>query len=506
MATIASSNFTTLAYTAETTYGTCPSAQTFRYTRFTGESFQFTKESISSNNINPSRQITDLIQTGFSVNGGINIEVSAKSFDEFIEAAMWQEWGQATDVDITATFAATGNTITKTAGATDPFAQIIAKQFVRVSGASESGNNGIFQVTSATDDVLTIDSNYTLTNESGASITVVGCVIKNPESGLTSVRKSFFFEKAMEDLSPIYYMDYSGCMVNSMTISAQSSSILTGSFDFMGKTSTIYNNVRYIPTAGTAVFASSGKTITLNSGNFVTAGVIVGDKLVVAGSVNNNGTFTVTDVSAGVATVSESVTDETVADATDVTFTANHSKSTGSSFVKDSAVGDNIMNSVSHVGTIRMGTSGAGGVNINVTSGEGVYFQSLDFTVANNLRGVQAIGQMGNVTVSPGQLAVTGNMNAYFQDDTMYEKFVDGSEFSLSYEVQDENDEAYVYYFPRATIGGSTMSAGGNDQDLVENMTWQALMDSTLKTSIMINRLYTDYSDVPDGVTVYTGA
>jgi hypothetical protein len=427
MATITSSNFTTLSYGTEETYGELP-AVAFKYINFTGESLQFTKESISSNNINPSRQISDLIQTGFQVSGGINIEVAAKTFDDFIEGAMWKAWGQATDVDITATFAAlaSGNTITATGGATSPFAQLAAGQFIRIAGTGTAANRGIFMITSISGDELTIDSNFPLTAEVGASVTITGCMIKNPKDGLTSVRKSFYFEKAMEDLDPIYFLDYSGCMVNSMTISAQASSILTGSIDFMGKTSLIYNE------------------------------------------------------------------DD------------DSSKSTGA---KTAVVGTNVMNSVSHVGTIRMGTTvDVGGANINVTSGSGVYFQSLDFTINNNLRGVQAIGQMGNVSVSPGQLAVTGNMNAYFQDDTMYQKFVDGTEFSLSYEVIDENGDAYVFYFPRVVVGSSTMSAGGNDQDLIENMTWSALYSSTFETSLMINRLYTDYSDVPDGVTVYTGA
>lgn len=433
MATIASSNFTTLSYGVEgsATYGTLPSVA-FKYINFTGESLQFTKESITSNNINPSRQVSDLIQTGFQVSGGINIEVAAKTFDDFIEGVMWEEWGTATDVDVVATFDNSAKTIT--AGSGTPFANIVDGQFIMIKNTAagsnaDDGNLGIFQVITATSDtVLTIDSNYTLVTESTKDVTITGNLIKNPKDGMSSVRKSFYFEKAMEDLDPIYYIDYSGCMVNSMTVSAQASSILTGSIDFMGKTSLIYKDS-----------SSSG----------------------------------------------------------------DGSKSTGS---KTAVVGNNVMNSVSHVGTIRMGsTIDVGGANVNVTEGSGVYFQSLDFTISNNLRGVQAIGQMGNVSVSPGQLAVTGNMNAYFQDDTMYDKFVDGTEFSLSYEVIDENGDAYVFYFPRVVVGTSTMSAGGNDQDLVENMTWSALYSSTFETSVMINRLYLDYSDVPDGATVYTG-
>jgi len=417
MATIASSNFTTMAYIAESAYGEIPGSGSMRYLPFTGESLQFTKESITSNNINPSRQVSDTIQTGFEVSGGLNIELGPKSFDDLIEAAMWDEWGTATNVEITATVATPANTITASAGT--PFLNIAANQFVKISGMVNSENNGVFQVASRTDTVLTLLSSYTLVAESStAGVDVIGNMISNPADGASSIRKSFFIEKSMEDLSPTQFLSYSGCMVNSMTVSAQASSILTGSFDFMGQTNTIYDTTSLNPTGGKLAYA-----------------------------------------------------------------------------------GENILNSVSHVGDIRMD-----GVNVNVLSGaSGVYFQSIDFTLTNNLRGVQAIGQMGNVTVSPGQLGVTGNMNAFFKDSTMYDKFTSGDEFSLSYEVMDTDGEGYAFYFPRVTVASSTMSAGGNDQDLVENMTWSALMDKTLNTSVQINRFYADYTDAPTNPTIYTG-
>ena len=412
--TIASSNFTTLAWYLESTYGVKPTSGAMRYTPFTGESLQFTKESISSNNINPSRQVSDTIQTGFEVGGGLNIELGPKAFDQFVAGAMWNNWGTETDVDVTVTAADGGaGDDTFTASTGTPFVNIVAGQFFQVSGMTNDANNGIFQAKVATDTVLTVDKdNYTLTAEVGSSAHVNACLIKNPADASSSVKKSYYIEKAMEDLDTPQYISYSGCMVNSMSISAQASSILTGSFDFMGKTSTI------------------GTT-------------------------------------------------------------------TGSVTAKTNAYGGNILNSVSHVGDIRIGLAGASGANINVASGSGVYFQSLDFTLSNNLRGIQAIGQSGNIDVSPGQLTVTGNMNTFFQDDTMYSRFVDGSEFSLSYQVLDTDGEGYVFYFPRVAVSASTMSAGGSDQDLIENMTWSALMDPTTSTSLQINRFYADYDDAP---------
>ncbi len=414
MPIIASSNFTTLAWYLETEYGVKPTSGAMRYTPFTGESLQFTKESITSNNINPSRQVSDTIQTGFEVGGSINIELGPKVFDQFISAAIWNNWGTATDEDLTLQAingAGSDHSFVDSAGAS-ALDNLEVGQFFQISNMIESANNGIFQIKTLTATTITVDKDaYTLVNESAnSSAHINGCLIKNPASASTSIRKSYWIEKAMEDIATPQYISYSGCMVNSMTVSAQASSILTGSFDFMGSLSTI-------------------------------------------------------------------------------------SETSGSVESKTAAYGSNILNAVSHVGSIRMS-----GEDVNITSGDGIYFQGLDFTLSNNLRGVQAIGQAGNVSVSPGQLTVTGNMNTYFQDDTMYQKFVDGSEFSLSYEVLDETGEGYVFYFPRVTVATSTMSASGSDQDLVENMTWSSLMEASSETSIQINRFYSDYTTVPDTV------
>lgn len=498
MATIASSNFTTMSYQEETTYGEVPASGEFRYTPFTGEGLQFTKESITSNNINPSRQVSDVIQTGFDVSGNMDIELSAKTFDEFVEGAMWARWGTETDETVTATWSQSARTLLAASGT--PFANIVIGQFVQVAGAINSANNGVFQVLTVTDTLLTFGTTYTtLVDESStAATTVKACLIRNPQDGMSSTKISYFFEKTMEDLSPLQFLSYSGCMVNSMSVSAQASSILTGSIDFMGKTSSIYDTLTkspdtagYAPADGSTINfvdgGASADTITDSASGFVTAGFQNGDLVTVSGATTaaNNIQYEIVTVAAGTLTL-----------ATDTINTAevgiNGIKFAGVSG-KLASVGVNILNAVSHVGDIRLD-----GVNINVTSGEGVYFQGIDFTLSNNLRGVQAIGQLGNVNVSPGQLSVTGNMNAFFQDDTMYQKFVDGSEFSLSYTILDENDEGYVFYFPRVTVDTSTMSAGGNDQDLIENMTWSALMDASTGTSLQIDRFLIDYTNAPD--------
>lgn len=60
----------------------------------------------------------------------------------------------------------------------------------------------------------------------------------------------------------------------------------------------------------TLTFAASGKTITASSGSFISDGFVVGQTLTSAGTSSNNGTFTITNVTALVITVSETVVNE----------------------------------------------------------------------------------------------------------------------------------------------------------------------------------------------------
>ena len=420
---IGSSNFTSISYVEETSYGECPTAQ-FQEIPMTGESIQYSKSSITSNNISSSRQVSDNVQTSFEVSGGLNIEMAPKVYDDFIEGVMWNDWGTTTsESSLTITADQAGGTFTTSSGT--PFADLAVGQFFRINGTDS--NDGIYQIKTVTDTVITVTDGFTLTDETDTSgVTVTGSMIRNPADGAETVTHSYFIEKCHNDLDPRQYFSFDGMMVDSFSVNAQSAQILTGSFNFMGQDAAIYNDNAYDETDNP----------------------------------NGNGDG---DAASG------SKSDSAVANP--ITF--------------------NGLNAVSHVGDIRINDT-----NVNATgdTSGNIYFQGLDFTVSNNLRGVQAIGKMGNVDVSPGQLSVTGSLNALFADDTMYRRFLSGEEFSLSYAVLDENNEGYVFYFPRVTITQSDMSAGGNDQDLVENMQWSALMDSDTSTSIQIDRLYNSYS------------
>ena len=427
--TIASSNFTILGYGNYT--GTPPTVlpAALQELQMTGESLGYQTQSISSQNINSSRQLSDTITTGYDVSGGIQIEFAPKVYDKFLSAALWAGW-QSTEVKTASTTVVidhddsdedTARTITMTGLFADEptAAKLCPGQFFKLEAAASAGIpdalEGVYQVDeyidadSATvkqvDGATPFAASTTPTTDDKAKVTA--SMIRAPKDGSASemIRQCFLLEKKQSDLATPLYTYYSKCYVNTFSLSAQSAALLTGSIDFMGELSEMQE----------ATKASGG------------------------------GAYT-------------------------------------------AATSFNGFNAVSHVKEVIVN-----GVDLNGSSENGLYMQGLDFQITNNLRGVKAIGNLGNIDTLAGQLGITGNLNVFFENKTMYTLFTEETEFAFSFRVEDENGDGYVFSFPRVVISSDSMSSGGNDQDLIENMQWTSMFDETLETSMQIDRLYGTY-------------
>lgn len=88
----ASANRASLRYVAEVTYGTTPATPALKALRMTGEGLNANNETKVSDEIREDRNQQDLIQVGSSAGGSVNFELSAKSFDDMLEAALCSTW------------------------------------------------------------------------------------------------------------------------------------------------------------------------------------------------------------------------------------------------------------------------------------------------------------------------------------------------------------------------------------------------------------------------------
>lgn len=307
-------NRTRLSFKEESSWGVSPSTQAYQELRITGESLGFNIEFINSEELRSDRQITDLVQTGAEVAGGFNFELSYGSFDDLLEGALFSDWSDLATIS-GVYIEATANGFS--AGATAAFANVVAGQWLKVSGFTASSINGFYRVLSLATGNTGIYTEVApaTTEAAGATVSFSGSIIRN---GTT--RHSYSFIREHLDMSPVVSLLFAGGIVSQLQMSVAANSILTGSFEFMGKDSSIatgaaggftspatptattttdvmnaVSNVGTIREGGSAVSSALVQSLEFTLGNALrgrqTIGTL-GNASIGAGRIDCNGTIT----------------------------------------------------------------------------------------------------------------------------------------------------------------------------------------------------------------------
>jgi len=116
-------------------------------------------------------------------------------------------------------------------------------------------------------------------------------------------------------------------------------------------------------------------------------------------------------------------------------------------------------------------------------------FSNLSLNLSNNLRAQDAIGSLAHVGIALSRLEVTGDISIYFEDNVMYNKYINATQFSLSFRVQDAAGNAYIFTLPAVKFESGSVVSGGLDQDIILEASWRAIADSTTNCMIQIDRI-----------------
>lgn len=122
--------------------------------------------------------------------------------------------------------------------------------------------------------------------------------------------------------------------------------------------------------------------------------------------------------------------------------------------------------------------------------GGSIFYSSLSFTVSNNCETQGAIGVIDAVGVRYGRREIEGNLSAYFDASTvaLYDRFVNGAESSLSFDLNDDQGNTYTLTFPRIRFTTGRRVAGGNGEDVIAEMGFRALLDPVEGCAVKITR------------------
>jgi hypothetical protein len=132
--------------------------------------------------------------------------------------------------------------------------------------------------------------------------------------------------------------------------------------------------------------------------------------------------------------------------------------------------------------------TGVGAILENGAPLTSTFIKSLKFDIDNKLRGQTAIGTFGNVAIGSGTLECKGELEVYLKDGTMYDKFVNNTATSISWESSDPAGNKYKFEFLKVKFNDAKVQAGGLDQDVMLTMPFTCLMDSVTGKTLRITR------------------
>ena len=260
-----------LKYVKEVTYGTTPATPTMKVTRITGESLGQDTQSTSSQELRSDRQVSNLIQTGISASGDLNIEFSNDTYDDFLESALqsaaWTSGMVALSVSIAmANVAGITWTLTGTGvGTTFPVGTV--GKWLYLTCAGTPAINGAYKIIGWTSSTV-----ITVLGAQGAAVASTAMTaIEMSEIKNGTTFSAFTIQKQYVDLSNTYAI-YRGAAPSGFTITVAPDQIVTGSFSFLATKET----------SGTSDLASSTTAATTTQPwNGITNVVYVYDDLTV---------------------------------------------------------------------------------------------------------------------------------------------------------------------------------------------------------------------------------
>lgn len=115
-------------------------------------------------------------------------------------------------------------------------------------------------------------------------------------------------------------------------------------------------------------------------------------------------------------------------------------------------------------------------------------FSSLNLSFNSNIRGIECIGTLGFREQALGRFEATIEGSAYFVSNDLLEQLVTQDEFPFEVTLADSENRTYTFFYPRTKMTSGSANASGTNQDVVQNISLQALYSPNHGYSVMVTR------------------
>lgn len=236
----ASGTFKQVAYKVEATYGTPPAAASAQQLRRVTSSLDLIKDTYQSKEIRPDFQLADFRHGIRKVGGSVNGELSAKTYSDFIAAALKKDFAATAAIvgaGITIAGSAGAWTITRAAGSylTDgvKIGDVIRLSVGGFNAANLAKNIMVTNVTALVLTGLVLNASALVAEGpiATSTVTVFGKKSFIPQTGHTD--KSFSIEHWYPDVPASEV--FTGCKVSKVSFGLPPTGMATCNVEFMGK-------------------------------------------------------------------------------------------------------------------------------------------------------------------------------------------------------------------------------------------------------------------------------
>jgi hypothetical protein len=133
--------------------------------------------------------------------------------------------------------------------------------------------------------------------------------------------------------------------------------------------------------------------------------------------------------------------------------------------------------------TANIGTLMEGGIALATK------IKSIKMNVNNNARALGAVASKYPIGINFGSQVVTGTVEAYFEDLTLYNKFINNTDSSLVFEIKSPEDDRTIITINDLEFTSSKPVGQGLNQDVMIALDFTAKRDSTLNAQIQVDLL-----------------
>ena len=137
-----------------------------------------------------------------------------------------------------------------------------------------------------------------------------------------------------------------------------------------------------------------------------------------------------------------------------------------------------VINSADSVGFIKID-------NVPV---EACIVEKANIKLGNQVEGKKAVGTLGFCNSNAKSLLLTGDLEMFFEDNTYYDRYLAGTEFSLEIEMSDTAGNTYTIFLPRCKFDTGKANVSGKDDDVMESHSFVGLVHGDSGFTIQITK------------------